>query len=235
MSSHDVKAVIKRDIERYRSLRRHHNPRSQFNTHLSKLQNYQQMRMRQTYDGLFGDPHHRRLIDFFLREMYSGLDMSHLGSNVDKAINLALKLVSNPSLIAASLEFNALTAELDELLTAVLFESMGVEDVNHDNYNEANRLANTIEVRRRQIELIRLLSRDLDRNSKSKVVYSAFKLAKTPAKLGGLADLYNVLASGFDSIRYVKSPESLISTIMDQEAKILEAMFADGDVIVVAQ
>lgn len=232
MSRQDVAKAIERDLRRYRALRRHRDAQSEFNRRLVKLQLFQQQLMRESYDELFADVHHRRVLEFFLKEMYSGLDLTHLGSNMDKAIKLSVKLVTNPSLISGTLEFNAITAELDEMLTAVLFENMEVSEICHDAYYQANRLAGTYQMRRRQIELIRELTVDLDRNSKSRVVHTAFKLAKGPAKLGGLGSLYGTLAQGFEAIRYVKSPESLICLIMDSETKLLEEMFVEENVTV---
>ena len=227
MSRKDVTSEIKRDLQRYRSLRRHLDESSKFNHQLQQVQVFQQQRMRENYGGLFSDPHHRCLMEFFLEEMYAGLDLSQLGNNVDKAIKLALKLVTNPTLISATLEYSAITSELDELLTAILFENMAVDDVTLENFQQANRLANSYEVQRRKIELIKVLTKDLDRNSKSRIIYGAFKLAKGPAKLGGLGHFYGIMSKGFESIRYVKSPESLVALMMDGETKFLEEMFAD--------
>ncbi|MBL4794888.1 MAG: hypothetical protein JKY24_05180 [Pseudomonadales bacterium] len=230
MSSQDVRLGIERDLKRYRALRRHHDEYSLFNSQLSMLQSFQQKIMKNTYDHLVEDVHHLNLIGFFLKEMYAGLDLSRLGGNMDRAINLSVKLVSDPSLIAVSLEFNALAGELDEILTAVLFENMRVLEITYDNYCEANRLADTYNMKARQIELINLMSRDLDSNSKNTLMFNTFKLAKTPAKFGGVGDLYDVLAKGFEVVRKVESPEKLIALLMQREKKLLNEMFYVEDV-----
>ncbi|MBV1884275.1 MAG: hypothetical protein KUG82_21720 [Pseudomonadales bacterium] len=229
MSCKDVTSVIKRDLQRYRSLRRHLDERSEFNRRLNRVQAFRQQRMRINHDALFSDPHDRRVMEFFLLEMYAGLDLSQVGSNFEKAIKLALKLVSNPELVSATLEYSVLAAELDELLVAVLFENMKVKEITADNYINANRLANSYENRIRQIELIKSLTLDLDKNSKSRLVYSAFKIAKGPAKLGGLGDMYGILAKGYEAVRYVKSPERLVAAMMDIEMRLLTEMFANAD------
>ena len=147
------------------------------------------------------------------------------GEKIEGAIILALKLVRNSCLLTSSLEFNALTGELDEEMSLWLFEKMKVTEITNENYAEANHQANTYARRLRQIELILELSEGLDKNTKSRTIYGALKLARGPAKLGGVAGIHNLIFKAYSVLRRVQSPELLIAQIVDQERRYQQSLF----------
>ena len=217
---------IKRDILRYQRLRRHAETGHEYRHNLERLQKFQSNRMHWTHRSLLIDPDIKEVLDFFLDEMYGGIDLNHLsGEKIEGAIILALKLVRNSCLLTSSLEFNALTGELDEEICLWLFEKMKVTEITNENYAEANHQANTYARRLRQIELILELSEGLDKNTKSRTIYGALKLAKGPAKLGGVSGIHNLIFKAYSVLRRVQSPELLIAQIVDQERRYQQSLF----------
>ena len=225
MSSKDFKQDLEHHLRRFYALRRHRNPKSEFNQQLEKLQQFQVNRMRQTCLPLCGHVSEENLLEYILREMYNGLDLGTMGRNADKVVRFATKFVSDKELMMSSMELNAVSGEIDEKLTEILFEKMAVSHISEELYAAATVMADIQTMRERQISLVEKLSAGLDINSKSKVVYSAFKIAKTPAKLAGFGKYYDTLWNGFSVIRALESPEKVISKFMSAERAYLLSMF----------
>ena len=79
-----------------------------------------------------------------------------------------------------ALELNAITGELDEAVASLLFEKMGVTEINDDVMAEAYRLAGSREMRERQIALLRELSTGLDKYVRSALFTPPSKLPTSP-------------------------------------------------------
>lgn len=225
MSSKDFKESLETNLRRFYSLRRHKNQHAPFNQQLEKLQQFQVNRMRQTCLPLCDCHREEALLEYILKEMYNGLDLGTMGRNADKLIRFGSKFISDKELMMLSMELNALSGEIDETMTAVLFEKMMVSHISEEVYVAAHHMTEIKPLRERQIELVEALSRGLDENSKSKVVYSTFKIAKTPAKLAGFGKFYSTLWDGFSVIKALESPETVISKFMSAERHYLLSMF----------
>ena len=233
MAKYSGEAINKicHDIERYRSLRRHQEcPDSDFNVKLKQLQAWQKSRMWATHEPILDSQPKSILMNFILDELYIGLDLSCLGENFETAISIALKLVSRHRTLTSAFEFNALTAELDDKITQCIFEDLGSDVISNSVYVQANLLVNTRSDRARQVALLSELVDGLDKAMQSALVYGAFKLAKTPAKVAGLGKLYELAERGYTALRSVKTAENLIAELMQSEHGFYEKMFLNHEV-----
>ncbi len=210
------------NIERCLALRRYRD--EGFAKQLNQVQQWQHQRLSETYQELMASPSQAQLVHFFLDEVYRGVDLTHLARKLTKTAKLVDKLFTDLQLIHIAIEFNALNAELDESITRTLFEDLQVEAVNADNYAKAFARENP-QLRQRQLELLYEFAREARDCVDDSFVYSAFKLAKYPAKLGGLGSLYRLIAQGFDAMRAVEAPCDLIEELLEHEQQIYAALF----------
>ena len=223
-----VAQQLKRDLDRYRSLRQHQEDEANFRDALYKLQNWQAQRMRQTHEALLEDDRYRVATEFFLEDIYGGIDLSDLANEAERAINAALRILPEKVMVTAThaLELNALTAELDELLADYLFHELGATDITMDAYTEAFRKSASQEMRTRQVALAKEMAVGLDKYVRSRIIFSTFKLVKRPAHRAGIGNLYGFMGKAFDAMRPMGSASEVIHRIVDREAELIEAIFS---------
>jgi tetratricopeptide (TPR) repeat protein len=225
-----VAKQLQRDLNRYRSLKQHDTSEPEFREALFKLQKWQAQRMRKTHQGLLENDKYRVATEFFLDDIYGGIDLSDIANEAERVINKALKILPEKVMVTATyaLELNALSAELDESLADYLFYEMGESDICMEAYTEAFRRSADLEIRQRQVELAKSLAVGIDKYVRSRVVYTTFKLVKKPAHKKGIGNLYNFMGKGFEAMRPMGSASEVIHRIVDRELELVEQIFA-GD------
>lgn len=219
---------LQRDLNRYRGLKQHDDSHAGFREDLFRLQNWQAERMRKTHQNLLEDDKYRVATEFFLEDIYGGIDLTHLANEAERALNAALRILPEKVMVTATyaLELNALSAELDERLTEFLFLEMGVSDISMAAYTEAFRESATLEERQRQVELAKHLAVGLDKYVRSRMIYATFKLVKAPARKAGISNLYDFMGKGFEAMRPMGSASAVIHRIVDREAELIDAIFS---------
>ena len=212
--------ILRAEISEFRNWRCHHD--ETFNQHFVKLQVWQVERLKRTHADLLADARYRAATQFFLTEMYGGLDLTELANEVERALPLASKLLPDSVLRTSgiALELNSLTGELDQRMTEILFEEFKVEEITPETYCEAYRRTSHQEARYRQLELVSELGLGLDRYVRSRVIYATFKLAIRPAHMAGLGGLYDFLEKGFAVVRPMGSAADFIHRFADVERNI---------------
>ena len=219
---------LQRDLNRYRQLRQHDENEPGFRESLFRLQGWQAQRMRKTHQQLLADERYRIATEFFLQDIYGGIDLTDIANEAERALNKALKVLPEKVMTTATyaLELNALSAELDERLADYLFCEMGVADISMEYYTEAFRRSATLELRLRQVELARKLAVGLDKYVRSRVVYTTFKWVRKPAHKAGIQNLYEFMGKGFEAMRPMGSASEVIHRIVDREAELIDAIFS---------
>ena len=219
---------LQRDLNRYRQLKQHDESLADFRESLYRLQSWQAQRMRKTHQQLLEDEKYRVATEFFLQDIYGGIDLTHIANEAERALNKALKILPEKVMVTATyaLELNALSAELDELLADYLFNHMGESDISMEAYTEAFRRSASLELRQRQVDLARHLAVGLDKYVRSRVIYTTFKLVRKPAHKAGIQNLYEFMGKGFDAMRPMGSASAVIHRIVDREAELIEAIFS---------
>ena len=221
---------LTRDLNRYRGLKQHQEGQDEFRDVLYKLHRWQADRMRKTHQALLDDERYRVATEFFLEDIYGGIDLRDLANEAERAINAALRILPEKVMLTAThaLELNALTAELDELLADFLFNEMGESDISVEAYSEAFRRSAPHELRQRQTQLAKEMAIGLDKYVRSRLIFSTFKLVKRPAHRAGIGNLYGFMGKAFDAMRPMGRASEVIHRIVDREAELMEAIFS-GD------
>ncbi len=225
----DIKTLadqMRYELGRYRAWRSHDDEafRRQFDT----VQKWQAGRLQRTHAGFLKDERYKAVTQFFLTELYGGMDLNELAREVERALPIATRLLPDSVMrtSAVALELNALTGDLDEELTTMLFETMGVSEITEKAMIEAYRACNNREQRIRQMDLLAELGGGLDRYVRSRVIYATFKLAGRPARMAGLSGLYDFLGRGFEVMRPMGSAQDFLATFVGKEKAIVENLFA---------
>jgi hypothetical protein len=223
--SNNTSEQIVRDIRRVQVLRKGSGD-AVYLERLKSLQQWQTQRMEHSYSELMANAHYRPLLEFFLHDIFRGIDFSAIGGRLDKVSTIVSKLFTGTDMLFAVLEFNAVTGELDQLMTETLFEQMKVERITAENYVQACHQAQVFDVMHRQKTLVKLFSDDLNKTVRSKLVYAAIKLAKLPAEKAGFGNLYQMIERGFSALSVIENPEALIDQIIRHEMQVVENMRA---------
>lgn len=214
------------ELGRYRAWRGHHDP--EFQEKFITMQKWLAGRLSRTHADLLEDDRYRAVTQFFLSDLYGGLDLTELAREVERALPIATRLLPDSVMrtSAVALELNALTGELDEALTTMLFETMGAAEITEAAMIEAYRACDYQEQRHRQLDLLGELGGGLDRYVRSRVIYATFKIAHRPARMAGLGGLYDFLGRGFDVMRPMGSAQDFLNHFIGKERAIVDAICA---------
>lgn len=225
----DIKTLadqMRYELGRYRAWRSHHDP--VFQERFIAMQKWLAGRLTRTHADLLEDDRYRAVTQFFLSDLYGGLDLTELAREVERALPIATRLLPDSVMrtSAVALELNALTGDLDEALAAMLFDTMGATEITEAGVLEAYRACNYQEQRHHQLDLLAELGGGLDRYVRSRVIYATFKIAQRPAKMAGLGGLYDFLGRGFEVMRPMGSAQDFLNHFIGKERAIVDAICA---------
>lgn len=207
------------NTQRYLELRRFSGD-AQYNRNLRTMQDWQQSRMAETYWVMRQSDAEAALLNFFLTDVYNGVDLEKVGRKLKKTAKIVDTLFSDLSLVDTGIQFNTLTGEIDQQLTIHLFDNMGVSEINETLYLQALREVGHFEQRHKQLELLLLFSEQMHAVLLSPSIHTTLKLSKYPAKIGGLGEFYNLIMRGYAAITDLEDSAISISKIMQHEKQV---------------
>ena len=110
----NTEGILRYDLARYRSWRCHTD--EQFKEWFNAVQKWQVERLTRTHGHLLEDDRYQAVTNFFLSDMYGGLDLSSLANEIERALPTTTRLLPDSVMrtAAVALELNAMTGELDE-------------------------------------------------------------------------------------------------------------------------
>lgn len=194
---------------------------------LERVANWQARRLRMTYADLAADPRYTAAIAFFQNDLYGPADFSRRDADLARVVPVMVRVLPERVIgtMAAAMELNGLSQELDRVLLARLPRADGNFSVTE--YCKAYRRAGNFPLRRRQVRLIVEVGAELDRHVKKPLVRTALAMMRQPAKLAGLSALQDFLERGFAAFRRMDGAKEFLATIEERETQILEAI-VDG-------
>lgn len=219
---------IRDAIARYRAWQRHTDAALQAQVQI--VQQLQIDRLRRTHASLLADDRFRPITEFFLSEIYAGLDLDELAREIEKALPVATRMLPDSVLRTAAIavEANALTGELDEEIARDL-HAAGVTAPGDADLIAAYRRCDQDSARREQMRLLRELGLGLDRYVRSRLITATFKMAARPAKMAGLGGLYDFMGTGFAVMKPMKSVADFLDDFLGREIRILDNLGTDCD------
>lgn len=211
---------IRAGITRYRQWLRHND--TQMAELVLMVQQLQTKRLRSTHADLLADPRFNPITEFFLSEIYTGLDLNELAREIEKALPVAIRMLPDSVMRTAAIavECNALTGELDEAIATWLITRNITKPSDEDII--AAYQASDLTLRHEQARLLRELGLGLDRYVRSRLITATFKMSAGPARMAGLAGLYDFMAKGFAVMKPMKSVADFLDVFIGRELKILD-------------
>ncbi|PQA48273.1 FFLEELY motif protein [Amnimonas aquatica] len=212
---------IRAGIARYRAWARHQD--SELASQVLSVQAVQSARLRRTHAALLADGRFAPITEFFLSEIYTGLDLDELAREIEKALPVATRMLPDSVMrtAATAVEANALTGELDEEVARDLL-ARGITTPDDADMAAAYRRCGHYEERHEQMHLLRELGLGLDRYVRSRLITATFKMAARPARMAGLGGLYDFMARGFAVMKPMKSVADFLDLFIGREARILD-------------
>lgn len=192
------------------------------------LRRWQSARLARTHADLLNSARYRLAAEFFLQELYGDRDFRQREQDLARIVPMLTRILPTGVLHTTSLalELNALSYELDAEMTWTLVSDFRFqEELDEATYTAAYRQCARYELRARQIDLVEQLGQDLQKIVRKNFIYTALKLAKTPARLAGVGELHHFLETGFHAFRQMGADAgTFIATITRREKDLMERM-----------
>lgn len=195
------------------------------------LQHAQIARLRMTHADELADARYQPITEFFLSEIYTGLDIEELAREIEKALPVATRMLPDSVMRTAAIavELNALTGELDEEVARDLLAHGCAEHPSDADIIAAYRRCGHFAQRREQMRLLRELGLGLDRYVRSRLITATFKMAARPARMAGLGGLYDFMGQGFAVMKPMKSVAEFLDIFIGREQRILDKLENGSD------
>jgi len=195
---------------------------------LAYLSAWQSHRLSRTYADLLADPDTSLACHFFLGDIYAPQDFSQRDHDGVRIYSFMRRFLPEAALhpLAAALELNSMTRQLDLALAEALQTHLGVIDhFEIDQYETAYRLCDNYADRVRQIEDIAEVGRHLIRLRRLPFISSTLRLARGPAKRLGWNDMQSFLERGFLAWKSLRRPDRFLATVAERELAILNRIY----------
>jgi hypothetical protein len=170
---------------------------------------------------------YRPAINFFLTELYGGLDFRQRDQQMSKVMPVMKRFLPDKVLLVISeaFELQAVSLEFDMEMAGYM-ERLDIQNLDMDRYCKVYRARSDKPGRERQISLIRKLGYDLDRLVNKPLVNTLVRLLRGPAHAAGFGKLQEFLESGLGSFRALKDVRYFNETIYQREWNSMQKLFA---------
>jgi len=198
-------------------------PLARFNS----LQHWQRTRIARTFEDLAQRQGYRPAVQFFLTELYGGLDFRQRDQDMGRVMPVMIRFLPDRTLgtMSEAFELQAISLEFDMAMAGEM-EQRGLHSLNMKTYCEVYRAANDQPGRERQILLIRAIGYDLDKLVHWPLVNHLVRLLRGPAHAAGFGNLQEFLENGLAAFRALEDPAYFIETIYEREWGAMKEMFA---------
>lgn len=123
--------------------------------------------------------------------------------------------------VSALIELHALTEEMDQAMARCLD---GLEP-DAAAYGRAWRRVGRPEARERQVALMLIVGRSLDRHTGNPLLGATLRVMRGPAHAAGLGALQEFLESGFQAFKAMKGAEEFLVAVAHNERAQIAALF----------
>jgi hypothetical protein len=195
---------------------------------LAFLSAWQSMRLERTHADLLHDPEFSQACLFFLSDIYAPRDFSQRDHDGTRIYNFMHKFLPEAALypLAAALQVNRMTQQLDVQLAEMMQDQLGVVDrFDMARYEEAYRLCDNYEERSHQIAMVKEIGTHLDPLLRVPFIGSTLRMARRPATRLGWIEMQSFLERGYQAWRSLKRPEVFLNTIEQREQAILDRIY----------
>ena len=189
------------------------------------LGRFQCKRLKTTHGDLLAEPRYRPAVEFFFSDLYVTRDLTGRDHNLERMAPIMARTLPARALEALllALEMEALTQDLDARLLARLDPSrVDTDSLDLESWIDAYRRCNDYDDRCRQVDLIRLIGRHLDRLVGKPGLRLGLRLCRGPTKVSGFGEMQDLLERGYAAFRRMKGADAFLDRIVDREHRIIE-------------
>ncbi|MGE0802990.1 MAG: hypothetical protein AB7G13_26865 [Lautropia sp.] len=197
------------------------------------IRTFQRDRLVRTHGDLLQTERYRLAARFFLDELYGTKDFSERDAELARIIPTMTRLLPSSVLVAIAdaIELDAISEELDDALAA-RWQAEAADPAalpSDADYCGLYRAVGRFDARRRQIELVAGIGRDLDRLVGKPLLFRILKSMDRPARLAGLHRMQAFLVDGFTAFRAMHGADAFIQTIVVRETALMDAIAGGAD------
>jgi len=191
---------------------------------LAELQRWQSGRLLRSHADLRASPRYRKAVEFFFSELYGEGDARGRDRDVMRVQRVMERLLPKEAFTALCLaiELEILAQELD----ADVVRNLPPGPITVESYAEGYRRAGRTADRERQIELLGVIGRFLDKVVKKPIIRGLVRLARGPAHAAGFGTLQEFLERGLDAFEDMHGADEFIATIRDREVRAMDRVLA---------
>jgi hypothetical protein len=215
---------IESGLARVRELRAARQSDASLAHRVESIKRYQHARLQRDYIGWLSDPRYRGAARFFLEQLYGPRDFSARDAQFSRIVPALGRMLPEElrETVLALIELHALTEELDQAMALRLSVD---QDLDTSSYRSAWQSVGRPDLRARQVELMLLIGRSLDRHTHSALLGATLRLMRGPAHAAGLGDLQRFLEDGYQAFRAMKGAEEFLVSVARNERVQIDALF----------
>ena len=195
------------------------------------IKRFQARRFQASYSDLLQSPRYKTAATFFLHELYGDKDYAERDQQFARIANTIAKLFPQAvvNTAAALAQVHALTEQLDDLMAQQWLKE-SAQDGDCARYIRCWRSVADSADRHRQLDVVQLLGRELDRLTCKPGLRTLLKLMRGPANAAGLSSLQHFLEAGFDAFANMRGANEFLALIRSRETEWIRSLFEDAPV-----
>lgn len=197
---------------------------------LAVVQDWQRERLEKTYRELTEQQRYRAAGDFFLTQLYGGLNFRKRDQEMERVLPVMVRMLRDDMLLALAGSFELQTLSLDfdmEMATALRQSRWNTLDT--ARYGAIYRTVGRASERERQIDLIRDLGLVLNKLVHHRLVLLLIRTLRGPARAAGFGLLQSFLEQGLFAFREMGDGTIFVETIWRREGEVMQKLFAGDD------
>ena len=201
---------------------------AELNSQLVLLRTWQSERIKRTHADLLARRRYGPACHFFLSDIYPAKDYNPYQQDLEDLYNLMRRFIPDILLVLARnvVDLNHMTGELDQALLGVLVEDLGMVDhIDAQMYAQGYRILDNYAERKRQIELLIEIGRQVEFSTRFPPIGMTLRLARVPARRAGWHELQDFLERGYKAFKHMGKAKTFLETIQSREMRILDRIF----------
>lgn len=220
----DKSDAILKSLQAVDALRRVRAADPGLNARVVTIKEHQCSRFEETYRDLLQDPRYQSAAEFFLRELYGPHEFAKRDAQFARVVPTLVRMF--PKQLQGVLEDLASLHALSEQLDQQMAECISDGPIERSAYTTAWRQCGRSEDRQQQVKLTIRVGKSLERLTRSRMLRSALRMMRAPAKAAQLSELQQVLESGFDAFADMNGSAEFLAIIESRENSFAEQQFA---------
>jgi hypothetical protein len=230
MTKDTYRHLLLTELDRSEELRARSREDPDFGGKRALLRAWQGARLARTHLDLLESRRFRAAAKFFLTDLYGPTDLSRHIDDARRIMPVMARVLPDSGLatVAHAMELNALSESLDGAMVEALGE--GVQAIDEAAYGAAYRAVDRADDRTRQIDLIDLLGKALDKLTHIHFIGMTLRMMRKPATIAGLGELQAFLEKGYAAFGAMRGGASeFVTIVVDRERAISQALLAGDD------